>query len=96
MNLKRHFYDIPTYSNLGYHNLRCTCRSYDKAKALDKLVGCIWLILTLLPILEQSHKGCVLQIAKVPLQTNFKHSEPFLAFLVKKNYLLEITIFALF
>ena len=41
-----------TYSNLGYHNLRCTCRSYDKAKAVEKSLGCIWFILTLLPILD--------------------------------------------
>jgi hypothetical protein len=38
--------------------------------------------LTLLPILDHSHKGCVVKIAKVPLQISFKHSEPFLAFLV--------------
>ena len=38
-----------TYSNMGYHNLRCTCRSYDKAKALEKLLGCIWLISYLNP-----------------------------------------------
>ena len=52
-------------------------------KALERLLGWIyWIILTLLPILDQSHKGWVLQIAKVPLQISFKHSEPFLAFLV--------------
>jgi hypothetical protein len=39
--------------------------------------------LTLLPILDQNHKGSVLKLAKVPLQINFKHSNPFLAFLVK-------------
>ena len=52
-------------------------------KALERLLGWIyWLILTLLPILDQSHKGCVLKIAKVPLQISFKNSNPFLAFLV--------------
>ena len=52
-------------------------------KALERLLGWIeWLILTLLPILDQSHEGWVLQIAKVPLQISFKLSEPFLAFLV--------------
>jgi hypothetical protein len=39
--------------------------------------------LTLLPILDQNHKGSVLKLAKVPLQISFKHSNPFLAFLVK-------------
>ena len=39
-------------------------------------------MLTPFPILDQSHKGWVLQIEKVPLQISFKHSEPFLAFLV--------------
>jgi hypothetical protein len=34
-----------------------------------------WLILTLLLILNQSHKVWALQIAKVPLQISFKHSE---------------------
>jgi len=38
--------------------------------------------LTLLPILDQNHKSSVLRIAKVPLQMSFKHSNPFLAFLV--------------
>jgi hypothetical protein len=38
--------------------------------------------LTLLPILDQNHKGSVLKIAKVPLQISFKQSNPFLAFLV--------------
>ena len=38
--------------------------------------------MTLLPILDQNHKGSVLKIAKVPLQISFKHSKPFLAFLV--------------
>ena len=53
------------------------------SKALERLLGWIkWLILTLLPILDQNHKGCALKIAKVPLQISFKHSEPFLAFLV--------------
>ena len=37
--------------------------------------------MTLLPILDQNHKGSVLKIAKVPLQISFKHSKPFLAFL---------------
>ena len=71
-----------TYSNLGYHNLQCTCRSYDKAKALDKLLGWIWLILTLLPILDLSPKGWVLKIEKRnAFQLSFKHSKPFLAYL---------------
>ena len=39
-------------------------------------------IMAYLIILDQSHKGCVLQIAKVLLQISFKHSEPFLEFLV--------------
>ena len=52
-------------------------------KALDRLLGWIyWLILTLLPILDQNHKGLVLKIAKVPLQISFKQSKLFLAFLV--------------
>ena len=38
--------------------------------------------MTLPPILNQSHKGWVLKIAKVPLQISFKHSEPFSEFLV--------------
>jgi hypothetical protein len=38
--------------------------------------------LTLLPILGQNHKGSVSKIAKVPLQISFKHSNPFLAFLL--------------
>ena len=71
-----------TYSNLGYHNLQCTCRFYDKAKALDKLLGWIWLILTLLPILDLSPKGWVLKIEKRnAFQLSFKHSKPFLAYL---------------
>ena len=53
------------------------------SKALERLLGWIqWLILTLLPILYQRHKGWLLEIAKVPLQISFKHSESFLAFLV--------------
>jgi hypothetical protein len=38
--------------------------------------------LTLLPILDLNHKGSALKIAKAPLQISFKHSKPFLAFLV--------------
>jgi hypothetical protein len=38
--------------------------------------------LTLLPILDQNHKGSLLKIAKVPLQISLKHSNPFLANLV--------------
>jgi hypothetical protein len=41
--------------------------------------------LTLLPILDQNHKGSVLKIAKVPLQISFKHSKPILVFLVKSD-----------
>ena len=64
-----------TYSNLGYHNLRCTCRSYDKAKTLEKLLGCIWLILTLLPILDLRPKGWVLKIEKMRFRkaSNFQN-----------------------
>ena len=52
-------------------------------KTLDRLLGWIqWLILTLLPILDHSHKGWVQQSEKVPLQISLKHSGPFLAFLV--------------
>jgi hypothetical protein len=36
----------------------------------------------LLLILDQNQKGSVLKIEKVPLQITFKHSKPFLAFLV--------------
>ena len=64
------------------YNVVCTyhhCYGFDKA--LERLLGWI-LILTLLPILDQNHKNCVLQIAKVPLQIGFRHLEPFLAFLV--------------
>jgi hypothetical protein len=38
--------------------------------------------LTLLPILDQNHKGSALKIAKLPIQISFKHSKTFLAFLV--------------
>ena len=53
-------------------------------KALERLlVGYNGLIiLTLLLIMDQSHKGWVLQIAKVQLQTCFKHSKPCFACLV--------------
>ena len=52
-------------------------------KALDLLLGWIqWLILTLLPILDQNHKVSVLKRAKDPLQICFKYYQPFLKFLV--------------
>ena len=41
----------------------------------------MFFILTLLPILDQIHKGWMLQTAKVPLQISFKHSESFWHFL---------------
>ena len=41
----------------------------EPSKALERLLGWIqWLILTLLPILDQDHKGSVLEMAKVLLQ----------------------------
>ena len=49
-----------------------------------------------LPILDQSHKGWVLQIAKIPLQISFKHSKPFLAFLINfriKTIYMRLTLF---
>ena len=59
------------------------CVNCGYPKALERLLGWRkWLILTLLPILDWSHKGWVLQIANVPLQISFKYSEPFLAFIV--------------
>ena len=66
-----------------YCSLRVRLVNHKIIKALERLLGwTLGLILNLLPILDQSLKGWVLQIAKVPLQISFKHSEPFLAFLV--------------
>ena len=88
-----HLAPFTMYTNRAYHESDSTMNVVvwyskhvfykDIHKALERLLGWIyWLMLTLLPILDQRHKDWVLQIAKVLLQISFKHSEPCLAFLV--------------
>ena len=58
-------FSLPNYLNLKYSTFYNAAPFF---KALKRWLGWIlWLILTLLPILDQSHKGWVIKIAKVAL-----------------------------